>query len=62
MSIASKVLDILQNADDVGKSLPSVCCHEDAESVQEQISVHEEIESQSFAELSKTFFQNCLRN
>ena len=55
MSIVSKVLDILQNADDVGKSLPSVCCHEDAESVQEQISVHEEIESQSFAELSKTF-------
>ena len=45
----------MQNADDVGKSLPSVCCHEDAESIQKQISVHEEIESQSFGELSKTF-------
>ena len=61
MSIVSKVHDILQNADDVGKSSPSVCCHEDAESVQKQISVHEEIESQSFAELSKTFSTKLLK-
>ena len=61
-SIVSKVHDILQNADDVGKSSPFVYCHEDAESVQEQISDHEEIESQLLLNCAIHFQQNCLRN